>query len=347
MSQESEEKKLPASEKKLREARRKGQVSNSRDLVSGFSIFAALAFLYIAWPGISGRIRQFADLATAAQSRPFAQAGPDLIHQALVTLILIVAPLAAVVIAAILVFGVVATRGPVFSVEPLKPQFEHVNPAKGLKRIASLRNVVEFCKSLAKMVLLAAVFVAIMMAWLEPLFEVPGCGGGCVAPTLVAILTPLGIAAALAFIVVGLFDVPIQRWLYLRDLRMTRTEYKREHKDIEGDPLIRQALQRQRREAASRPAKLGIVNAVLVLAAGDRLVGLRYVRGETPVPVAVAKAQGGAAEALLLQARERGLPIVHDAPLTETLFAQTAVGGYVDADLFPAIVGHLVRQGLV
>lgn len=347
MSQESEEKKLPASEKKLRDARRKGQVSNSRDLVSGFSIFAALAFLYIAGSGIMDRIKQFAELVASAQSAPFAQTASALIHQAMLTLLYIVVPLAGVVVAVTILVSTIATRGPVFSFEPLKPQFEHVNPAKGLKRIASLRNVVEFAKSLMKTLLLAAVFVAIMAAWLQPLFEVPACGQSCLEPTLLAILTPLGAAAALAFIVVGLIDMPIQRGLFLRDMRMTKTEYKREHKDLEGDPLIRQELQRQRRDVASRPFRLGLANAVLVVAGAKYLVGLRYVRGETPVPALVGKGEGAAVPGLRSQARELDLAIVEDAALAEALFERTAPGAYVDPDYFPAIVAHLVKNGLV
>ncbi len=347
MSQESEEKKLPASERKLRDARRKGQVSNSRDLVSGFSIFAALAFLYFAGSGIMDRIKQFAELAANAQTAPFAETAGAMMHQAMLTLLHIVVPLAGVVVAVTILVSTIATRGPVFSFEPLKPQFEHVNPAKGLKRTASMRNVVEFAKSLMKTLLLAAVFIAIMAAWLQPLFEVPGCGESCLEPTLLAILTPLGAAAGLAFILVGLIDVPIQRGLFLRDMRMTKTEYKREHKDLEGDPLIRQELQRQRRDAAGRPARLGLANAVLVVISRDRLVGLRYVRGETPVPVVVGKGEGAAAAGLRGQARDLKLAVVEDATLAEALFEDTAVGAYVEPDYFPAIVGHLVKNGLV
>ncbi|TIW45894.1 MAG: EscU/YscU/HrcU family type III secretion system export apparatus switch protein [Mesorhizobium sp.] len=77
---------------------------------------------------------------------------------------------------------------------------------------------------------------------------------------------------------------------------MTTTEYKREHKDLEGDPLIRHEQQRQRREAVMQPARLGVKNAVIVFVSGDRAVALRYVKGETPVPTVVGKGQGRAAD---------------------------------------------------
>lgn len=150
------------------------------------------------------------------------------------------------------------TFGPVFSFEPLKPQFDHINPAKGLQKILSLRSVIEFTKGLAKVVLLASLFTFLLIAWLQPLFDAPGCAPSCLEPIVKAVLTPLGIAAALAFVVIGVIDVPIQHWLFLRDMRMTTIEYKREHKDLEGDPLIRHEQQRQRREAVMQPARLGV-----------------------------------------------------------------------------------------
>ncbi|PBC01389.1 EscU/YscU/HrcU family type III secretion system export apparatus switch protein [Mesorhizobium sp. WSM3860] len=202
------------------------------------------------------------------------------------------------------VFGMLGTFGPVFSFEPLKPQFDHINPAKGLQKILSLRNVIEFTKGLAKVVFLASLFVLILTAWLQPLFDAPGCGSSCLEPVVQAMLTPFGVAAALAFVVIGLIDVPIQRWLFLRDMRMTTTEYRREHKDLEGDPLIRHEQRRQRREAVMQPARLGVVNAVIVFVSGDRAVALRYIKGETPVPTIVGKGRDHAASEMVAQARQ-------------------------------------------
>ncbi len=145
---------------------------------------------------------------------------------------------------------------------------------------------------------------------------------------------------------IGILDVPIQRWLFLRDMRMTTTEYKREHKDLEGDPLVRQELQRQRREVVMQPVRLGLKNAVIVFAAGDRLVALRYVKGETPVPVIVGKGQGRAADEMANQARQLGIPVVEDAAVAEPLFETSRTGGYISQDHFSPVVRHLVRLGL-
>ena len=345
MAEEAEEKKLPASDKKLRDARRKGQVSQSRDLVSGFTLFAALAYLYFAWPMI---VDQFSELVQTVTTTggSFGEVSMRAIRHSFWMLMLVTSPLVGIIVVLTLAFGMLGTFGPVFSFEPLKPQFDHINPVKGLQKIVSLRNVIEFAKGLAKVVLLASLFVFILIAWLQSLFDAPGCGQSCIEPIIKAVLIPLGIAAALAFVVIGVIDVPIQRWLFLRDMRMTTTEYKREHKDLEGDPMIRHEQQRQRREAVMQPAKLGVKNAVIVFMSNDRAVALRYVKGETPVPTVVAKGQGRMAGEILAQARQAGIPVIEDATVADPLFETVNTGTYIGQDMFSPVVRYLVRHGL-
>ncbi|MGX5850364.1 EscU/YscU/HrcU family type III secretion system export apparatus switch protein [Mesorhizobium sp. PL10] len=344
MAEEAEEKRLPASDKKLRDARRKGQVSQSRDLVSGFTFLAALAYLYFSWPMLFRRFSELVQTVTLPGDS-FGEVSLRAIRHSFSLLMLATLPLVGIVVVFTVAFGMLGTFGPVFSFEQLKPQFDHINPAKGLQKILSLRNVIEFTKGLIKVVLLASLFVFILAAWLQPLFDAPGCGPSCLEPIIKAVLTPLGAAAALAFVVIGLIDVPIQRWLFLRDMRMTTTEYKREHKDLEGDPLIRHEQQRQRREAVMQPAKLGVRNAVIVFVSGDRAVALRYVKGETPVPTVVAKGQGRPADEIMAQARQAGIPIVEDAA-AEALFENANTGSYIGQQVFSPVVRHLVRLGL-
>ncbi len=345
MAEEAEEKRLPASDKKLRDAKRKGQVSQSRDFVSGFGLCAVLAYVYLVWPTASAHFSELVDTITD-YNVPFSEILQRSGRHAFFLLMYITVPMVAIVVAVTLVFGMLATFGPVFSFETIKPQFDHINPAKGLQKIMSLRNVVEFVKGLVKLIFLSTLFVVILVQWLQPLFDAPGCGMSCMTPMLWGVMVPVGVSAALAFLAIGVFDVPLQRWLFLRDMRMTTTEYKREHKDMEGDPLIRQEQRRQRREAVQQPARLGVQNAVIVFAGDELAVGLRYIKGETPVPTIVAKGQGRAALDMIAQSRSAGIPIVQDTALAQDLFEKTNIGNYVGQNLFSPIVRHLVRHGL-
>ena len=345
MADEAEEKRLPASDKKLRDAKRKGQVSQSRDFVSGFGLCAVLAYIYLVWPAASAHFSELVDTITD-YNVPFSEILPRGSRHAFFLLMYITVPMVAIVVAVTLVFGMLATLGPVLSFETIKPQFDHINPAKGLQKIMSLRNVVEFVKGLVKLVFLSALFVVILAQWLQPLFDAPGCGMSCMTPMLWGVLVPVGVSAALAFLAIGILDMPLQRWLFLRDMRMTTTEYKREQKDMEGDPLIRQEQRRQRREAVQQPARLGVQNAVMVFAGDELAVGLRYIKGETPVPTIVAKGQGRTASDMIAQSQAAGIPIVRDAALTRDLFEKTNTGNYIGQSMFSPVVRHLVRHGL-
>jgi type III secretion protein U len=244
------------------------------------------------------------------------------------------------------VSGIASTFGPVFSFEPVKPKFDHINPAQGLKRIVSMRNAVEFIKTAVKVAVLGTGFFLIMRSEIEPLFETPICGEQCLAAAAVTAAKPLVGTAAVAFLAIGLLDLLVQRQLFLRDMRMTRTESKREVKDLEGDPLIRGQRRRVRQQLAGVNIRVGIRHAVIAIMHADQVVGLRYRSGETPVPVVVCKADGVAGAAMLAEARERGIPVVDNAAFVAALAARHAVGEMIVPELFQAAAETLVAAGI-
>jgi type III secretion protein U len=347
LSEETEEKRLPASEKKLRDARQKGQTWHSHDLVSAVALLFALAYLNMAWPDIAARVDRLLDVVIEATTQPF-EAGIGRVSEEFGWAVLLtLLPLAIVVVVATVLSAAIIMGGPVLSTEPIKPKFENINPVKGLQRIVSMRNVVEFAKGLVKLLLLSVLFVIILLAWLRPIVEAPGCGDTCLIPVILGIVTPLGFAAAIAFIVIGLADLPIQRQLFMRDMRMSTTEYRREHKDVEGDPLIQREFQRLRRETLSAPKKLAVKDSSLVAVVDDRAVGLRYVGGETRIPVVTAKGSGKSAMTIAAEARRHGIPVVEDRELLDALFKGSRAGEYVKPDTYPVVVRHLRQLSLV
>jgi type III secretion protein U len=344
MKDETEQKTLPASRKKLRDARRKGQVSHSRDLVAGFTFTAIFAYLLFALPSVGAHLERFVDVVSQSADRPFAEAFNRAVTLAIEILMLVSLPVVAIVVATDLITGMAATFGPVFSFDPVKPKFDHINPAQGLKRLASLRNVVEFAKAVAKVAILAGAFWLVLRGAVQALFEMPNCGKTCLAEMAIATLRPLAATAAVAFVAIGLIDLLVQRRLFLREMRMTRTEVKREVKDLEGDPLIRGERRRMRRQMSNRP-RTGVRQAIVVVFHHDQIVGLRYRPGETPIPVLVCKAAGTAAKTMLAEARQFDVPVVDDGALVDALAKRHAVGDPIVPDLFKQVADTLVAAG--
>lgn len=343
---ESEQKSLPPSEKKLRDGRKKGQVPSSRDLISGVGLLAMIVYLLLVWPTLRDHVMELLNLVTRVSADNFQLAWREVLGASFEVVGIAVVPAVACLIGASIIAGMIGTYGPVFSFDPVKPNFEHINPAMGLKRIFSMRNVVEFVKSFTKVLVLGIVLFLVLRSWLQPMFHAANCGEHCLGPLLLSSLMPIVIVAALAFIVIGFADLRIQRWLFIRDMRMTRTEHKRERKDIEGDPLILGERRRERQRQGRIIGRLGLSQASIVIAGPDHLAALRYHRTKAPLPVIVAKARGERVAALRDEAVQRGIPVTYNEPLARALADTHGAGDYLRQQHFPAVAQVLVDHRL-
>lgn len=349
MSDSSEEKSLPASDKKIRDARQKGQVVKSKDLVTGVALAASSIYLGWAIPAIGDRVQALLGaVAERAYTEPFEQVWPmalDLMRQVLLGVAL---PLLAITLAAVALTNLVVMRGFVFSVTPLTPNFKHVNPAEGVKRIYSIRGLIEFAKSLVKIAALLVAFVIVFRSHLQDLMMLSSCTASCQLAAFGAMVRPLMATALVAFIVVGLIDVLLQRWLFQRDMRMTRSESKRERRDMEGDPTILRQRRRQREEAHSQSSARGVAKATLLIGTpGLWTVGIRYVRGETPVPVVVSRAEPGEAAETIERARAAGFAVVRDDGLAQLIARTARTGEPVPRHAFQQVADLLVSAGMI
>jgi len=342
---ESEEKTLPASQKKLTDARRKGKVSNSKDLVSGFTMLAAVLYLLYQWPKMRDRLVELIDVVSTSTERPFAEAWQRAVYGTVEVLLMTTVPLLALVFAVAVVMGMAATLGPVFSFESVKLQFDHISPMQGAKRIFSTRNVIEFVKSLAKVVVLTATFWTVLRGFIPPLFQTPSCGEACLGQMVVSTLQPLAMTAVIAFVIIGVLDMPLQRHLFLREMRMSLTEKKKEMKELEGNPQIKAERRRLQFMFAARQVRKGVRHAAVVIAQEDRVVGLRYDREEAPVPLIVSKGRGQAGDEMVAEARRLGIPVVEDASLVDLLIPH-AIGDRIPQDAYTDVARLLVRFGI-
>jgi type III secretion protein U len=345
---QSEEKTLPASKKKLDDARKRGQVSHSKDMVSAAGLLASVGFLFFAAQRITASGMA---MFTVAGENADAGMGPGLaaiggaVRRMLTDTL---APLFVIVVVVVIVANIAVLRGLVFAVDPVTPKFSNINPMEGLKKLFKPKALVEFAKSLLKMALLAAALAIVLSAGLNALLLAPSCGMGCIAGTFRALATPMLIAAVVVFLVAGFADIGLQRWLFLRDMRMGISEAKRERKEMEGDPHIRGQRKRQIREAATSTARLGIARASLLLHVGaDLAVGLRFRRGETPVPVVVCRGRGPSAARLIAEAGRLNLPLVEERELVPVLLKRTQPGAYIPETTYQAAAMALSRAGLV
>lgn len=311
-------------------------------------ILACTLCIVIIAPRAQAQITALLDLIVQVYIEPFATVWPRVLNTAEQLLITITLPVVAMTVAVVIVTNIVTMRGVVFSVDPIKPDVKHINPIEGFKRIFSMRSFVEFIKGLVKVGLLGVAFYVVGRHALQALMESSRCGAGCIESTFYLVLKPLVFTVLSAFLLVGGVDVLMQRWLFGRDMKMTRSEQKRERKDTNGDPAIKGELQRQRRAMHALATKLGLARASMIIGtAGGWVIGVRYVRGETTVPIVVSRASGKDGVQMLADAAALGIAQVSDSALAAEIGKRSVAGDPVPDSTFQAVADLLVAARLI
>ena len=343
----SEEKNLPASAKKLRDARAKGQIAKAPDLVTAFASVAAIGYLMVGSGTIGEYLRQAITLTADLVVLPF----PDALRLVFMllwqTAMLVVGPLLAVVLLAVVIGSVAANGGFMLVMDPLMPKLETLDPIKGFGKLFKLKNLVEVLKSILKAIVLGTVAVKMALAAATPLMNVPNCGMRCIGPLSSGMFRPMLSAACGLYLLSGVIDLLLQKWMFKREMKMSVTEQRRERKDQDGDPYVRRA-QRQRRREAATAIPLGLNRATLLVAGDDAAIGLRYVRGETDFPTVVCKAAGlSKAETMVATARGARTPVFWDNEFALALTAKLKPGDRIAQEFFQRVAQALYSTGVV
>ncbi|GGE36003.1 translocation protein in type III secretion system, RhcU [Agaricicola taiwanensis] len=323
-------------------------MAHSTEFITAAHIVIGLLFIYVFWGSVYERMLRFFDAAPTFYLRPFDEGllmGLDMFRT---VLLYMAVPLFLVVVGIFIISGFVSTFGPVFSTEPLKPQFQRLNPAEGFKRIFSLRNLTDFMKSLIKVVALTAAFIILIYTSINTLVRLPVCGEDCLGPVFFDVLLPIAIVGIIAFLIVGGIDLLVQRALFLREMRMTRTEMKQETKNQDGNPLIRREQRRLRNKAAA-DGKVwrGLQHATVVIMGDERVIGIRYKAGQTPIPVVVSLSPEGALPSPGDIRAQTQAPLVRNPNLARRLAQGHRPGERINRNVFTEVAEILVRQGQV
>jgi type III secretion protein U len=323
--------------KRLREARRRGEVAVSRELTSAAALAGGLAALAVTGPRLAGSLARGLEVAMASPAADLDAPGA-LRAAAWSVLTLALPPLVAAAAAAALA-GALQTR---FNLAPaaLAPRLDRVDPFRGLRRLLSPAQLVSSVVGLGKAAVLAAVAVGWLRASAGPLAALARAEPGALwaaAPLLAGLAWRLAGAA----VVLGLVELALARRRHLRALRMTRDEIRREHKEDEGDPSHR--AERRRRHRALLEAG-PVARATVVLVNPTHVaVALRHDRAEGGAPVVVAKGAGRAAAAIRSAARRAAVPIVRDVPLARALHRLAELGDEIPEELYEAAAAVLAR----
>jgi type III secretion protein U len=340
-----EEKSLPPSQKKLRKAREEGNVPHSPLMVTAATSIAGIAYFWVMWPTVEGKLKGLFINAALMQPVEFRFATQSMMSDFGSTVMGIgLPPLIAVMVAGILV-NIIDLKGIVFSTKPITPNFTKLNPAEGFKRMFGQRGMVESIQGMVKLAIFVAAAIVVIMMGLNTLFQAPFCDKPCVVGGFESLLKQLLILFIILLLVSGVVDLLVQRWLFKKDMMMSVSEMKREMKESYGSPEIRSARRRIAREISQSATKLGAPNATIVIEGGGAVIALRFVRNETAAPVIVAKGFGEKGAEIAKTARELGRPFHADADLAASLLRDAPMGQFIPQAYFERVAGALVRSG--
>lgn len=345
MSQASGEKTEPPTPKRMRDARKKGQVARSQEVVTTISLFGVIAVIYglggLAWARLVVLMDQVAALAATGSE--------DRLHQGIaIAFDLSVAVMVPIVLATILL-GIAANLiqfGVLFSLQAVAPKLEKISPIKGAKRIFSKKQLVELLKSVFKILFLSALLFLVIRDAIGPFVSGINCGVECLADVTDQMMVRVLLITALAFVIVAGLDFMIQRHFHTKSLMMTKQEVKREYKESEGDPMVKGQRRQLAQEFIMGDVRKQVKSSSAVVVNPTHLaVAIRYKAGETPLPMVVAKGRNYLAHDMRAEAERAGVPIFHNVRLARYLYAETEPNDYVPDDVFDVIAEILAWIG--
>lgn len=324
--------------KKLRDARRKGQIAKSKEVTSTLVL---CVLLIAAWALSSWLIDQ---VLTTVQMALDARLTPNGLPQLFAWLervlrlgITVLVLLAACELAVGVLGGFLQTRGLVVSFDPIVPRFDRLNPAQNLKKLFSLKQLFEVTRKLVALAVFVAIIVAVFRQAIGPALKSVG------APVILPITFAREIffllaVCALAAIVAAAIDYGLQLYEFYKDQRMSKDEIRREYKEIEGDPHVkahRRALMRElMRQAETSGGRAR--PSVVVTNPTHVAVALFYERGGPP-PRCVDKGLDEQAERIKAQARAQRIPILEDPPLARRLYRSVAIDQCISSEFYEAV----------
>lgn len=326
-------------EKRLREARAKGQIPRSREFGNVAIIGAGAIVLLAQGASIAAHVVDWMKGALTFDRAAIVNTAdlPSRFGDLLLGIAPAVAPL---VIVGVLV-GILAPNllgGFQFSSSALAPNFGRINPMAGLKRMWGKEGLVELVKATGRFVLLTLIAYFVIEAsagklvalTTAPLESALGIGLSIVVWTLVAMAGGLALIAAL--------DVPYQLYKHKHDLMMTREEVRQEMKESEGSPEVKGKIRRMQHQMSQRRMMEDVPKAdVIVVNPTHYAVALKYEQGKMRAPKVVAKGVDLVALAIRGVAETHRVPILSAPPLARTLYREAEIGADIPVNLYAAV----------
>ncbi|MCP3026106.1 flagellar biosynthesis protein FlhB [Halobacillus sp. A5] len=335
----ADEKTEKASPKKRTDTRKKGQVAKSQDVNTGFLLLLVFGGLYL----LGGYIK---NAMTGMYEQTFKEymtwevtvdTVAAVFLEVTVEMAKVIGPLMGIAIVAGIASNLVQV-GILFTGEPLKFDLKKVDPIKGAKRIFSARALVELIKSLLKISLIGVITFAII--WLNK-DQMMIMSQKSVEDALVffgEITIVMGLASGLALLLLSILDYTYQRYDHEKNIRMSKKDLKDEHKNIEGDPLIKSKIKEKQRQMSAARMMNEVPDADVVITNPTHYaIAIKYDEKISDAPIVVAKGVDFVAQKIKEVAKAHDVVMVENRPLARAMYQDAEIDQPIDEQFFKAV----------
>lgn len=332
------EKTEEATQQRREDFRKRGQVAQTRELSAVLYMFASVLLIWVMSRFFFQQIHDIFQ-QTMGMNMAAAVRGGDYVHivkVAFYKLSIIVLPIAGLfwligAVSSIVQIGFLSNE------EAMQLRWERLDPVQGLKRIFSLKAIMEGLKAILKVVVILAIAYLLIWDHLQTLPMIITYSTGQIFQFVGEITIRLLAGVGFFMLTLAGLDYLYLRWDMEREMRMTKQEVKEEIKSREGDPMVRARIKRIQRDVATRRMMEDVPKANVIVTNPTHIaVALQY--DETLVaPKVIAKGAEAVAEKIKALAREYNIPIVENKPLARTMFKTLKIGQIIPRELYTAV----------
>ena len=336
------------SDRKLARAKQKGQTSASQEVKSWVVLLAGATAVVFLAPYMAGQVRT---LGSAFIEKSHMLAVDPMAVQAIMAKVMLDSAIAlSPFLLLVMVFAVVGNliqSGLIFAPDKVKPDLSKMSPIKGFGRMFSTRALVEFLKGVLKLIIVGAVAVGLTVPLLGDIELLPGASMGDIMGRMQDIVVVISLATVAVMTVIAALDFAYQKFEFLKQMRMTKQEVKDEHKQSEGDPLVKGKIRALRQRRAQERMMANVPKSDVVITNPTHYaVALEYKSEEMSAPRLVAKGIDTLAFRIREVAEEHDIPIVENPPLARALHASVELDQEIPQEHFVAVaevIGYVMR----
>jgi len=333
------EKTEKATPKKLRDARKKGQVAKSQDFPAAFTFVVSIAATVVAggylYTQLSG---YFTAVFTAINpALNLTESAGGYLSQAMNIIMECSVPIM-VLTSIVGVLVSFLTVGPCFSMEAMKFDVKRLDPVSNLKNMFKFKTVFELLKSILKITGAVILIYSVMNTSLPELVATAGMPLMGIVAVISSFLIKVSLRVGIFFLIIALMDLVYQKYNFGKEMKMEKFEVKQEYKDTEGDPHIKSKRRQLTQEIAYQEGPSAVKRARAVITNPTHIaVAIEYEEEKEPAPKIVTMGAGLIAEQIIKYATEFRVPVMRNVDLAQTLYQKGKISEYIPEETYRAV----------